>query len=97
VDGLQLPGKFQALLEVRFASLQDSVTQRIFDASQKKLVFEEQGHVVYSFGLYLGFSGADGHGVPDGGHGGGLVIKETVIGDLDPAQKAVHRFVWVLF
>ncbi len=96
VDGLKLPGELQAFLEGRLASLQNSVTQRIFDTSQEKLVLKEQGHVVYPFGLYLGLSGAGGDSVSDSGHGVGLVVNEPVIGDLDPAQEVVHRFVWVL-
>ncbi len=51
VDGLKLQGELQTLLEGHLASLQNSVMQRIFDTSQKKLVLKEQGHVIYSFGL----------------------------------------------
>jgi hypothetical protein len=97
VDGLKLPGKLQALLKGCLASLQNSVTQRILDACQEKLMLKEQGHVVYSFGLYLGLGGAGGDGVPDGGHGVGLNGNEPVVGNLDPAQEVVHRFIWVLF
>jgi hypothetical protein len=97
LDGLELPGKLKALLKVGLASLQNSVAQRIFDASQEKLVFEEQGHVVYAFSFYLGLSGASRDGGPDGGHGSGLIVEETVVGDLDAAQEVVHRFVRVLF
>jgi hypothetical protein len=97
LDSLELPGKLKALLKVGLAGLQNPVTQRVLDAGQEKLVFEEQGHVVYTFGLYLGLSSAGGHGVPHGGDGGGLIVKETVVSDLDAAQKVVHRFVRVLF
>jgi hypothetical protein len=41
LDGLKLSGKFKALLKVGLASLQNPVTQRIFDAGQEKLVLEE--------------------------------------------------------
>jgi hypothetical protein len=90
VDGLNFMSKLHALLECCLAGLQDSVVERVLDAGQKELMLEEQGHVVYSFGLHLGLGGIGGDGAPDGGHGAGLVIDEAVIGDLDPASEVVH-------
>ncbi len=59
-------------------------------------MFEKQGHVVNAFGLYLGLSGAGSDSGPDGSDGGGLVVKETVVRDLNAAQEVVHRLVRVL-
>ena len=53
-------------------------------------MLEEQGHVVYSFGLHLGLGGTRGDGAPDDGHGVGLVIVEAVVGDLDLASDVFH-------
>ena len=97
LDGLELPGELKALLKVSLAGFQNSVTQRVLDAGQEKLMFEKQGHVVNAFGFYLGLSGAGSYSGPDGSDGGRFVVQETVVSDLNAAQEVVHRLVRVLF
>jgi hypothetical protein len=56
-------------------------------------VLEEQGHVVYSFGLSLVNGGAH---ESDDSHGGGLVVDKAIIGDLNSAAVIIHGLIRVL-
>jgi len=48
-NGLQLSGELQALGKGVLPSLQNLVTERVANAGQEELVFEELGHVIHSF------------------------------------------------
>ena len=77
--------------------LQDSVPDRIFYTGKEELVFKEEGHVVDALSLDLSFGGAAGDIVSDGGHGVRLVVDQSVVSDLNPAEEVVHALVRVLF
>ncbi len=97
MNGLQLTGQLHAFLERTFSSLDNLVTDRILEAGQEELVFEKESHVFDALGLNLSLSGSGGYGASNSGHGGGLVVHEAVVGNLDPAAEVVHRLVGHLF
>jgi hypothetical protein len=53
------------------------------------LVFEKLCHFFNTFSLGLGNSGAS---EPNSGHGGGFVVCQALVGDLDTAVIVVHTF-----
>ena len=97
VNGLQLTGQLHAFLESILSSLDNLVTDRVLEAGQEELVFEKESHVFDALGLNLSLSGSGGYGASNSGHGGGLVVHEADVGNLDPAAEVVHRLVGHLF
>ncbi len=93
VNGLQLTGQLHAFLKAGFPGFYDFIADRVFEASQEELMLEEEGHVLDALSFNLGLCSSGRNSRPDGGHGGGLVVHEAVVGNLDPAPEVVHRFV----
>ena len=90
MNGLQLAGQLHAFLECVFSGFYNLVTDLIFEAGQEELVLEEESHVLDALGLNLGLGGSGRESSSDGGHGGGFVVQEAVVCNLDPTPKVVH-------
>jgi len=93
LDGFNFTRKFHTFGKSSLTGFQNFVGDGVLDAGQEQLVLEKLCHFVDAFSLGLIDGGTS---KPDGGHGGGLVVNEALVGDLDSAAIIVHTFFRVL-
>ncbi len=78
LDGLQVAGDLDALGECVLGSLKHLVADAILQTGQKKMVLYKFEGVVDTFSFDVSCSSS--YSGPDGSHGGGLFVCETLVG-----------------
>ena len=86
LDGLQIAGHLYALVEGVVFSLQNFVTETVLESGKKQLMLDELEGIRNAFSLGFGDGGARGS---DDGHGGWLVVGQTLVGRLDSVDVIV--------
>ncbi len=96
LNRLEVASDLNALVEGGLGSFQNFIADAILQSGQEKLMLDELQSVINAFGFDLGLRGSRGDGGADRGHGGGLRVREALVGHLYTVSVVVDALIWLL-
>ncbi len=93
LDRLKVTSDLDALVEGVLGSLQNLIADAILQSGQEKLVLDKLQSIVNAFCFDISLRGSRGDGVSDRGHGGGLHVREALVGHLHTISVVVDGFI----